>query len=443
MEKVLPKGWVEGNISGFIHKDGLFKDGDWIESKDQDVNGDVRLIQLADIGVNEFRDKSNRFLTSSKAVELKCTLLKKNDILIARMPDPIGRSCVFPLSGKFATVVDVAIVRLKESIFNPFLFSHFINSPEIQKHISELASGSTRQRISRKNLDTIPIPLPPLSEQERIITKLDNLFAQHDKIKNALDRIPQLLKDFRQQILTQAVAGKLTTVSVLENKLISDFFDVKTGATPKKGVSKYYENASIPWIKSGEVRNSFIHEVEEFISETAIKETNAKIFPKDTILIAMYGEGKTRGQVGWMKTEAATNQAIAALVNEDLNESTREYIYLYCLSQYNEIRSKAEGGNQPNLNLSKIKNWNISIPIQIEEQKEIVRRVEGLLSKADTIEKRYIALKEKVDTLPQAILHRAFKGELVPQLPTDGNAKDLLEEILALNKEVKGKKKKK
>src|SRR4051795_4144941 len=77
-------------------KDGLFVDGDWVESKDQDPNGEVRLIQLADIGNGEFLNKSARFLTLEKARELKCIFLKSGDILIARMPDPIGRACIFP-----------------------------------------------------------------------------------------------------------------------------------------------------------------------------------------------------------------------------------------------------------------------------------------------------------------------------------------------------------
>lgn len=90
----------------------VFTDGDWVESKDQDPTGDVRLIQLADIGDGEYLGKSARFLTSSKARELRCTFLKPGDVLIARMPDPLGRACIFPGHLKSAvTVVDVCIVR--------------------------------------------------------------------------------------------------------------------------------------------------------------------------------------------------------------------------------------------------------------------------------------------------------------------------------------------
>ena len=96
-----------------------------------------------------------------------------------------------------------------------------------------------------------------------------------------------------------------------------------------------------------------------------------------------------------------------------------------------EIRKQAEGGNQPNLNLSKIKNWEINLPSN-EEQTEIVKKVESLFAKVDKIENQYKILKAKTDSLPQAILAKAFKGELVAQLDTDGDAKELLAEIQKL-----------
>jgi type I restriction enzyme S subunit len=90
----------------------VFVDGDWVESKDQDPNGDVCLIQLADVGDGEYFNKSARFLTTSKARALKCTFLKEGDVLIARMPDPLGRACIFPADPKpTVTVVDICIVR--------------------------------------------------------------------------------------------------------------------------------------------------------------------------------------------------------------------------------------------------------------------------------------------------------------------------------------------
>src|SRR5262245_42265304 len=112
MNGELPEGWCITTLQSLIGPDGVFTDGDWVESKDQDPDGDVRLIQLADVGDGAYRNRSTRFLTSAKAKELACTFLKKGDILVARMPDPLGRACIFPGDIKAAvTVVDVCIVR--------------------------------------------------------------------------------------------------------------------------------------------------------------------------------------------------------------------------------------------------------------------------------------------------------------------------------------------
>src|ERR1035441_2972954 len=103
----LPSGWEWKTIPDLVSDDGVFIDGDWVESKDQDPNGDVRLIQLADVGDGAYRDKSDRFMTKAKAEELRCTFLSQGDVLIARMPDPLGRACIFPGDTKpSVTVVD-------------------------------------------------------------------------------------------------------------------------------------------------------------------------------------------------------------------------------------------------------------------------------------------------------------------------------------------------
>ncbi|MDQ3670577.1 MAG: type I restriction endonuclease subunit S, partial [Actinomycetota bacterium] len=108
----LPFGWATAVIGDLTTNDGTFTDGDWVETKDQDPEGDVRLTQLADVGDGVFRDRSRRFLTSESAAHLGCTFLEPGDLLIARMPDPLGRACVFPGdSRRCVTAVDVCIVR--------------------------------------------------------------------------------------------------------------------------------------------------------------------------------------------------------------------------------------------------------------------------------------------------------------------------------------------
>lgn len=189
MSSKIPNGWQTLSLSDLL-SGSLFTDGDWIESKDQSPDGSVRLIQLADIGDGYFVNKSNRFLTLERAKELKCTFLQKDDILVARMPDPLGRCCLFPLDGEqmFVTAVDVCILRGKSDI-NKVWLMNVINSPAVRAEIASKATGTTRQRISRKNLGQILIDVPPLHEQERIARVLtsvdDNIRAAEAVVSQA------------------------------------------------------------------------------------------------------------------------------------------------------------------------------------------------------------------------------------------------------------------
>ncbi len=207
----LPADWRPATIGGLIAKDGLFVDGDWIESKDQDPNGDVRLIQLADIGDGFYRNRSDRYLTYDKALSLGCTFLKKGDVLIARMPDPLGRACIFPGDSKKAvTAVDVCIVRPnREDVDNRWLM-YFVNAPAFRAAVASLQSGSTRKRISRSNLAKIQLPVPPAHEQKRIVAEIEKQFSRLDEAAVGLKRIKANLKRYKAAVLKAAVEGKLT-----------------------------------------------------------------------------------------------------------------------------------------------------------------------------------------------------------------------------------------
>jgi type I restriction enzyme S subunit len=208
----LPTGWSDVELRTVVSTNGVLTDGDWVESKDQDPDGDVRLIQLADIGDGCFRNRSHRFLTKEKALALGCTFLKAGDILIARMPDPLGRACIFPLPGdeKYVTVVDVCIVRVPESTVSNRYLTYAINSLATRRKIEALESGTTRKRISGKNLTGVSIPLAPSREQQRIVAKIEELFSKLDKGVESLKLARTQLVVYRKALLKYALEGKLT-----------------------------------------------------------------------------------------------------------------------------------------------------------------------------------------------------------------------------------------
>lgn len=140
--------------------------------------------------------------------------------------------------------------------------------------------------------------------------------------------------------------------------------DVGTGATPKRGKADYYEGGTIPWVTSGAVGDSFVREASEFVTEKAIAESNLTLYPTGTLLVAMYGEGKTRGKCSELLIEATTNQALAAI---EPYVSIKAYLKVFLLMNYEETRKAASGGVQPNLNLSLIRSIAVPLPPLTEQ----------------------------------------------------------------------------
>jgi len=214
-------------IPEIIGDAGLISDGDWVESKDQAPDGAVRLTQLADVGDGWFRDRSDRWMNDEQATRLNVTYLQPGDVLVARMPDPLGRACVVPrLPTRAVTVVDVCILRAQGH--NPKWLMHAINSPQIRMEIDRYKSGSTRKRISKKNLCKIPLPVPSRRVQDELVTAIETHFSRLDAAVASLTRARANVRRARASVLKAAVEGRL----------------VPTEATLARAEGREYEPAS-------------------------------------------------------------------------------------------------------------------------------------------------------------------------------------------------------
>lgn len=168
---------------------------------------------------------------------------------------------------------------------------------------------------------------------------------------------------------------------------IENISEVGTGATPLRTKNEYFTPPSIPWVTSGETSSPFIFKTEQFVSPLALNETNLTVYPKGTLIVAMYGQGKTRGQITELMIDACTNQACAAIKLVCDDECHRKYVKLFFEKIYDEIRELAAGGAQPNLNLSKVKETLLPLPPLIE-QLRIVTRLDELMNICDQIKTR-------------------------------------------------------
>jgi type I restriction enzyme S subunit len=184
---------------------------------------------------------------------------------------------------------------------------------------------------------------------------------------------------------------------------------IGTGATPLRKRRDYYGGA-IPWLKSACVNDDPVIQADEYITDLAIAETNAKLFPVGTLLMAMYGEGATRGKVTELGIGAATNQALAAIVLRTEHADLRPFLKLALRAEYEAHRELSAGGVQPNLSLTLVRDMVIPVPPPAERV-EIVRRVGMLFRLADTIETGLSAAADCTGRLPAAILAKAFRGQ--------------------------------
>ncbi|WP_455955591.1 restriction endonuclease subunit S [Actinomyces sp.] len=188
--------------------DGFF-DGDWVESKDQDPDGDIRLLQLADIGDGIFLDKSSRRINQETFERLRCREVQAGDILIARMPHPLGRACILPTGlGRTITVVDVAVIRPDPNRIIPKYLVYVLNSIPFRAQLDSLQSGSTRQRISRSRLGQQRIPMPPLAHQRAAVSRLDEVTGRIDAMLATIDQLKALLVERRAALITDVVTGR-------------------------------------------------------------------------------------------------------------------------------------------------------------------------------------------------------------------------------------------
>lgn len=188
---------------------GLVTDGDWILAENFEPSG-VRLLQVGNIGLGQFIEENKRFISKERAEELNCMYVLPGDILVSRMPQPIGRACIVPqLPYECITAVDCTIVRVNEKAFDRQFLVYRLNSPSILESVAAVASGATRQRISRKNLEKIELPIPSLPEQKRIAAELRDRITYAEKLKAAIEKQLDVIKALPQAILKKAFSGEL------------------------------------------------------------------------------------------------------------------------------------------------------------------------------------------------------------------------------------------
>lgn len=480
----LPQGWIICKLNEIIELFGGFA----FKSKDYTDSG-VPVLRMGNI-TKDFKLNWNKpkqpYIPIHRLSEFEKYKLEGGEIVI----------CLTDLSETGAYLGTVAIVegqtpallnqRVSKIIFNETLINkkylYFaLCNPSFRHYMVSDDTGSLQKNTNHNYILEYKFQLAPLNEQKRIVAKLEKLLGKVNDCQERLEKIPTLLKRFRQSVLAAACSGRLTAdwreknpnvepAEELLNQLETPYpkphfnvfeqscnYDIPNswkfiplgklgtltgGGTPAKSKAEYWEG-HIPWISAKDMKFDRIRDSINHISEDAIKNSSTKKIPKGSILFVVRGMILAHTFPVAITDDVVTvNQDIKALIPEKIELNEYLFISIKLIAQNILFATKEATHGTRRVETGVLQNWAIPLP-PLEEQKEIVKRVKALFKKCDLIEQRYQQAKAYTDKLTQSILAKAFRGELVPQDPNDEPASVLLEKIKAEKAEQEKKPKRK
>lgn len=306
-------------------------------------------------------------------------------------------------NGKFNAYQRVYIVEsIDKSKYDVKFLYYFL-----QTHIDTLrrnSIGGVIKYIRLGDLTNAEVPNFTIETQRKIVSVIE----KSEKALVLRKQQIEALSALKQSVFLDMFGDPNSTDCKFVKKRIGEVFEVQTGKTPSRKRIDYWDKEEVPWIKTTEVQNVEINTNEEFITNLAMTESKLKLFPENTILIAMYGQGKTRGQSGILKFPATCNQACAALLPNE--EMEMQFVWNQLLIQYDSLRALGRGGNQPNLNLSLVRGFEIIVP-----PNELQKKYADKLKKIDEFIQKIENSLGQLTTLYNSLLQKAFNGELLKE----------------------------
>ncbi|MCQ4237937.1 restriction endonuclease subunit S [Stutzerimonas stutzeri] len=426
----LPSGWGRAEIGDLCNliNGRAFKPQEWSESG------------LPIIRIQNLNNPASKFNHFSGEFDAKHHV-KNGDLLFAWSGTP-GTSFGAHIWHGGDAVLNQHIFKIEfsERETNRGFLRYAINQ-KLDELISSAQGGVGLRHVTKGTFEKTEISFPPLAEQTRIAQKLDELLAQVDTLKSRIDGIPTLLKRFRQSVLTSAVSGRLTEGWRDERQLPS-ICEVELGALIKSGPQNGLYKPSSAY---GE--GSKIIRIDSFYSgEIKAWDTlrSLKLEPKELdawgvktgdILINRVNSIEYLGKCALVRTVPEPTVFESNIMRMSLHTDRihPEYLMRYLTSEVGRkalIVKAKHAVNQASINQGDVKACKVPLP-SLEEQTEIVRRVEQFFAFADQLETKVTSAKNRIDHLTQSILAKAFRGELVPQYPNDEPASVLLERIKA------------
>jgi type I restriction enzyme S subunit len=382
------------------------------------------------------------FITQTRYDESPEIKLAKNDVLLAKDGSTLGTVNVVRHLPRAATVnSSIAVITAKDKLNGVFLY-YLFQSEFLQNTIQMLKGGMGVPHLFQEDLNRVSVPLPPIIEQIGIGLFLDRETAKIDELVAEQEKLIVLLADKRQSTISYAITKGLNPDTLMKDSgidwmgkmpahwgvsALSYLGSIETGSTPDRSKPSYW-NGSIPWLKTGEINWTPIREAEEFITEAGLENSAAKVARPGTLLMAMYGQGVTRGRVAILEIEAAYNQACAAILFG--RRITPQFGRYFFMAAYHHIREAGNETSQMNLSAGLIAKIRLPVP-PVCEQESAVRFLDSELKKLDTLilesERVIILLKER----RAALISAAVTGQIDVRSAISQTASEIPEPIAA------------
>ena len=369
-----------GEVAAFIG------DGDWIESRHQSGSG-IRLIQTGNIGNGVFKAKEDKphYISEQTFNELDCTEIYSGDCLVSRLPDPIGRACIIPNVGyRMITAVDCTIIRFKDTFCSDF-FVYYTRSKRYEREINNHTTGSTRKRISRKNLESVSIPLPPLSTQSRIVSELDLLQSLIDKQKAQLKELDTLAQAVFYDMFGDLEASKYTLIELCDSK-----DDIKCGPFGTQLSKTEYQKSGVAVWGIPQINSHFKIPPSDYVSEE--KAINLKDYSVIAGDIVMSRKGNV-GQCCVFPKSFSSGIIHSDVLRLRLNPHKADSLFMmYQLHLSKNVKYQIQlvssGAIMPGINVTKLKNIVVEVPPLPLQQ--------SFAAKIESIEKQKAAISKSI-----------------------------------------------
>jgi type I restriction enzyme S subunit len=354
--------------------------------------GYVRFLQIRDFG----SDKNITFIPQSKK-NRQCI---ESDILIGRYGASVGK-ILTNKTGAYNVALMKTVPNLE--VLNQSWFYNYLISDEFQGHLLKVADRSAQAGFSKDDIYNFPVPMPPLPEQRRIVGILDEAFqgivtAKANAEKN-LQNARAVFESHLQFVFTQRGAR-------WGRRRLGEIAEVQSGGTPSVPQKSYW-GGDIPWYSSGELNETYTIQPVRQITEAGLNNSNAKLFPKGSLLVGMYDTAALKMSI--LDRDATFNQAIAGVKSND--KIVAEFVLHAINANKPRLLLERRGVRQKNLSLGKIKEIEIPLP-DITEQRAVVSLLHNVMGETQRLESIYQQKLAALEELKKSLLSQAFAGKL-------------------------------